>query len=74
MNHIILVTKIFFLLFCSPNNYGQLPGEAILVNMIGVIMVLFALFVGLLVTKAEYKRTPLPEDGSPLLASSAQRQ
>lgn len=53
-------------------NYGQLPGEAVLINMIGVVMVLFALLVGLLVTKAEFKRTPLPEDGSPLLASTRQ--
>lgn len=53
-------------------NYSDLPGDGVLINMIGVVMVLFAFLVGLLVTKAEYKRTPLPEDGSPLLASQRQ--
>ncbi|KAK3925696.1 Cytochrome b561 [Frankliniella fusca] len=62
--------KAFFVL---PNTYGQLPGEAVLINMIGVVMVVFGLLVGLLVTKAEYKRTPLPEDGSPLLAASSRQ-
>lgn len=57
--------KAFFVL---GNGYGLLPAEAVLINMIGVVMTLFALLVGLLVTKSEFKRTPLPEDGSPLLS------
>ncbi|XP_052120765.1 transmembrane ascorbate-dependent reductase CYB561-like isoform X3 [Frankliniella occidentalis] len=59
--------------FFAIPNYGALPGEAVLINMIGVVMVVFALLVGLLVTKAEYKRTPLPEDGSPLLAAASRQ-
>jgi len=42
--------------------YGTLPTEAYIMNFIGVVVVLFALTVGYLVTKAEYKRQPRPEE------------
>lgn len=43
-------------------NISELPHEAILVNTIGALIILFAALIGFLVSTAEYKRQPLPED------------
>lgn len=50
-------------------NYGELPGEAILMNIIGLFFVLFAVLVVYLTTEPKFKRHPRPEDGA-LLSSS----
>lgn len=46
----------------SSKNISELPHEAILVNSIGALIILFAALIGFLVSTAEYKRQPLPED------------
>ncbi|XP_075209877.1 transmembrane ascorbate-dependent reductase CYB561 isoform X2 [Lycorma delicatula] len=43
-------------------NYSKLPGEAVLVNIIGLIFVLFGILVTYIVTHTGYKRYPRPED------------
>lgn len=47
--------------FCS-KNMSELPPEAMLVNAIGALIILFAALIGFLVSTVEYKRQPLPED------------
>lgn len=55
-----------FAIFKIGKNYGSLPGEAVLMNSIGMLFILFALLVVYLTTEPKYKRYPRPEDG-PLL-------
>ncbi|KAI1299226.1 Plasma membrane ascorbate-dependent reductase CYBRD1 [Halotydeus destructor] len=43
-------------------NYSSLPSAAIVCNLLGMTVVAFALVVGFIVTKYEYKRQPLPEE------------
>ncbi|XP_066905324.1 plasma membrane ascorbate-dependent reductase CYBRD1 isoform X2 [Halyomorpha halys] len=50
-------------------NYGELPGEAVLMNTIGLFFVLFAVLVVYLTTEPKFKRHPRPEDGA-LLSTS----
>ncbi|XP_053687592.1 plasma membrane ascorbate-dependent reductase CYBRD1 [Sabethes cyaneus] len=57
----------------SINNYSQLPPQAVLVNMIGLLMVVYGCLVVFLVTEPMYKRKPLPEDVM-LLTHSASSQ
>lgn len=53
-------------IFKIGKKYGQLPGEAVLMNSLGLLFILFATLVVYLTTEAKYKRYPRPEDG-PLL-------
>lgn len=48
---------------------SDLPPEAILVNSIGALIILFAALIGFLVSTADYKRQPLPEDEMLLTAN-----
>ncbi|KAJ9593041.1 hypothetical protein L9F63_027716, partial [Diploptera punctata] len=43
-------------------DYSHLPGEGVLVNLIGVFLVLFAGLVIYVATESRFKRQPLPED------------
>jgi cytochrome b-561 len=45
----------------SPN-YRDLPPAAIVLNLLGICVLLFALTVGFLVTQPQFKRRPLPEE------------
>lgn len=47
---------------CCRKNYSTLPNEAILVNSIGCLMVIFPALVAYLATNVDYKRAALPED------------
>lgn len=42
--------------------YSELPSEALLINMIGLLIVIFAALVVYLATNRQFKRIPLPED------------
>ncbi|XP_073992434.1 plasma membrane ascorbate-dependent reductase CYBRD1 isoform X3 [Rhodnius prolixus] len=53
----------------SVRNYGELPAEGVLINVIGLCFICFAFMVVYLVTEQKYKRHPRPEDGA-LLQSS----
>ncbi|XP_062550114.1 transmembrane ascorbate-dependent reductase CYB561-like [Armigeres subalbatus] len=46
-------------------NYASLPPEAVLVNLIGMVITIYGVLVVYLVTKPEYKRKALPEDMKP---------
>uniref|UniRef100_A0A0A9ZCA9 Cytochrome b reductase 1 n=1 Tax=Lygus hesperus TaxID=30085 RepID=A0A0A9ZCA9_LYGHE len=50
--------------------YGDLPGEAFMINFIGISIVLFAATVFYITTNPKYKRYPRPEDGALLTKSS----
>lgn len=43
-------------------DYSKLPSEAVLVNCIGLLIIIFAALVVYLATHRNYKRIPLPED------------
>lgn len=62
-----LLEKAFF----SINNYGQLPAPAVLVNMMGLLLIVYGALVVFLVTEPTYKRKPLPEDVMLLTHSSS---
>ncbi|XP_055531293.1 plasma membrane ascorbate-dependent reductase CYBRD1 [Wyeomyia smithii] len=59
-------------IFSMPN-YAQLPAQAVLMNTIGLLMVVYGSLVVFLVTEPMYKRKPLPEDVM-LLTHSASSQ
>lgn len=48
--------------FHMPDTYVLLPNEAVLVNCIGMLLVIFGSFVLYLATEPMYKRESLPED------------
>lgn len=52
--------KAFFVM--AGSEYGQLPSQALLVNAIGMLTLLYGSLVVYLVTEPSYKRQPLPED------------
>ncbi|XP_017795164.1 PREDICTED: cytochrome b561-like isoform X1 [Habropoda laboriosa] len=60
--------KAFFVL---SNDYSKLEGEAILINVIGFLLLLFGGLSIYLVTQERYKRFPKPEDES-LVSGRAQ--
>ncbi|XP_058800357.1 plasma membrane ascorbate-dependent reductase CYBRD1 isoform X2 [Phymastichus coffea] len=45
-----------------PPHYRDLPGEAVLINIIGLIFVIFGALTVYLVSQERYKRLPQPED------------
>ncbi|RZF47236.1 hypothetical protein LSTR_LSTR004945 [Laodelphax striatellus] len=53
-----LTEKVFFVV----KNYASLPGEGVLVNIIGLLFVIFGILVVYMVTHIGYKRYPRPED------------
>ncbi|XP_014256067.1 cytochrome b561 isoform X2 [Cimex lectularius] len=53
----------------SLNNYAALPGEGVLINLIGLMFVFFGITVVYIVTESNYKRHPRPEDGALLKTS-----
>ncbi|XP_058461577.1 plasma membrane ascorbate-dependent reductase CYBRD1 [Malaya genurostris] len=57
----------------SISNYRELPAQAVLVNTIGLLMIVYGGLVVFLVTEPMYKRKPLPEDVM-LLTHSASSQ
>ncbi|XP_058832799.1 plasma membrane ascorbate-dependent reductase CYBRD1 [Topomyia yanbarensis] len=57
----------------SISNYRELPAQAVLVNMIGLLLIIYGGLVVFLVTEPMYKRKPLPEDVM-LLTHSASSQ
>lgn len=59
--------------FFSIKNYSDLPAPAVLVNMIGLLLMVYGGLVVFLVTEVGYKRKPLPEDVM-LLTHSASSQ
>jgi len=52
--------KAFF--HMGANNYAQMPNEAVMVNCIGALIIMFAGFIVFLATNPGYKRAALPED------------
>jgi len=48
--------------FHMANTYADMPNEAVLVNCIGGLIVMFAGVIVFLATNSGYKRAPLPED------------
>ena len=58
----------------QPGGYGRLPGEAYLLNFLGITVVLFGLLVGYLVTLPDYKRRPLPEEQQLSMSMSSTRE
>lgn len=54
-------------------NYSELPSLGVLVNMIGLLLIVYGGLVVFLVTEPMYKRKPLPEDVM-LLTHSASSQ
>lgn len=59
--------------FFSISNYSNLPASGVLVNMIGMLLIVYGGLVVFLVTEIGYKRKPLPEDVM-LLTHSASSQ
>ncbi|XP_055608002.1 transmembrane ascorbate-dependent reductase CYB561 isoform X2 [Uranotaenia lowii] len=57
----------------SIDKYSSLPAQGVLVNMIGMLMIVYGGLVVFLVTETNYKRKPLPEDVM-LLTHSASSQ
>ncbi|XP_055316726.1 transmembrane ascorbate-dependent reductase CYB561 [Sitodiplosis mosellana] len=49
-------------IFKLGGEYSQLPSEAVMVNMIGVLILTFAALVLYLATNRHFRRIPLPED------------
>lgn len=49
-------------IFVLGTKYGALPGEAVMVNIIGLLFVVFGLLVVYIVSQTSYKRYPRPED------------
>lgn len=47
-------------IFCR--SYAALPGEAVLVNIIGLIFVIFGGLTVYIVSQERYRRLPRPED------------
>lgn len=45
------------------HDYSSLPGEGVLVNLIGICFMIFAALVVYVATETKYKRYPRPEDG-----------
>lgn len=56
------VKLIIFFCFRGADGYSKLPSEAVLVNTIGLLIIIFAALVVYLATHRNYKRIPLPED------------
>ncbi|XP_015787659.1 cytochrome b ascorbate-dependent protein 3 isoform X2 [Tetranychus urticae] len=56
-----LTEKIFFSV--GKENYSSLPPSALYANFIGVLIVLFAIIIGYLVTESNFARKPLPSEG-----------
>ncbi|KAM4691227.1 transmembrane ascorbate-dependent reductase CYB561 [Rhinophrynus dorsalis] len=50
------------LLFSIPDDYSKLPPEGILANTLGLVLVAFGMVIGYILTRDEWKRTPLPEE------------
>lgn len=45
------------------NDYSKLVSEAILLNFMGILFILFGIIVVYIGTNIHYKRYPRPEDG-----------
>uniref|UniRef100_A0A2L2YJK4 Cytochrome b561 n=1 Tax=Parasteatoda tepidariorum TaxID=114398 RepID=A0A2L2YJK4_PARTP len=50
------------LIYVSPGGYGSLPTTAVIGNLLGYCLILFAIFIGYLVVTPEFKRRLLPEE------------
>ncbi|XP_063816076.1 transmembrane ascorbate-dependent reductase CYB561 [Pseudophryne corroboree] len=50
------------LLFTIPDEYSKLPGEGVLCNSLGLLLVAFGLVIGYILTRDEWRRPPLPEE------------
>ena len=42
--------------------YANLPSAGVVLNLLGVSIIIFAILVGYLVSRPNYKRKPLPEE------------
>lgn len=63
-----LSEKAFFAM--PGGEYGKLPSQALLVNCIGCLIMLYGSLVVYLVTEPSYKRESLPEDTMLLTGNS----
>ncbi|KAK9505303.1 hypothetical protein O3M35_009391 [Rhynocoris fuscipes] len=59
-------------IFSLSVEYGNLPREGVLINVIGLCFIVFGFLVTYLVTEQKYKRYPRPEDGALLQSSPAE--
>lgn len=57
-------------IFSMKDNYANLPNSALMVNVMGVLMVVFGALVVYLSTEPTYRRLPLPEDAILLTGSN----
>lgn len=46
----------------SGKDYASLPSEAVLINLLGILVVVFGGLVIFLASNPSFKRQPLPED------------
>lgn len=61
--NVILVSNSFSL--CGPRaTYSQFIPEGVLANILGIVLVLFGVLLGYLITREEYRRPPNPEEES----------
>lgn len=65
------VTLYITIIFNFRDNYSKLVDEAVLINVIGLLLILFGGVSVYLVTQERYKRYPRPEDES-LVAGNSQ--
>jgi hypothetical protein len=49
-------------IFSLGKEYSRLPSQGMVLNFLGLFIVFFALIVGFLITRAEFKRKPLPAE------------
>lgn len=62
INSIAHLISCMFSLLCRKTEYSDLPNEAMLINTIGMLMILFGSIVLYLATNRHFRRLPLPED------------
>lgn len=65
------IININFVLFNFSANYSNLPSSGVMINLVGVLYVIFGGLVFYLATNPAYKRKPLPEDTA-LLTNGAE--
>lgn len=55
----------YILYLCDPRStYSQFIPEGVLANILGIVLVLFGVLLGYLITREEYRRPPNPEEES----------